>query len=130
MLPMTTPSIHVACLCAAWCRLCDEYAPVLRQVVAELAAAGVPLRAHWIDIEDQADLLGELDIETFPTLVVFDDQALRFAGPLTPQADTLRRVLRATLQQAEPTAQAAAAGAAFEAFVQRLRQQPDIAAGP
>ena len=130
MLPMTTPSIHVACLCAAWCRLCDEYAPVLRQVVAELAAAGVPLRAHWIDIEDQADLLGELDIETFPTLVVFDDQALRFAGPLTPQADTLRRVLRATLQQAGPTAQAAAAGAAFEAFVQRLRQQPDIAAGP
>jgi thioredoxin-like negative regulator of GroEL len=130
MLPMTTPSIHVACLCAAWCRLCDEYAPVLRQVVAELAAAGVPLRAHWIDIEDQADLLGELDIETFPTLVVFDDQALRFAGPLTPHADTLRRVLRATLQQAEPTAQAAAAGAAFEAFVQRLRQQPDIAAGP
>jgi thioredoxin-like negative regulator of GroEL len=130
MLPMTTPSIHVACLCAAWCRLCDEYAPVLRQVVAELAAAGVPLRAHWIDIEDQADLLGELDIETFPTLVVFDDQALRFAGPLTPQADTLRRVLRATLQQTGPTAQAAAAGAAFEAFVQRLRQQPDIAAGP
>ena len=120
---MPVPTIHVACLCAAWCRLCDDYAPVLRQVVAELAAAGVALQAHWIDIEDEAELLGDFDVETFPTLVVVDAQSVRFAGPLTPQADTLRRVLRATLQHATAGAPEPKMAEPIEAFARRLRQQ-------
>ena len=118
---MSAPVIDVACLCAAWCRLCDGYAPVLREAMAELQAAGAPVRWHWIDIEDEADLLGDLDIETFPTLVIADAQAVRFAGPLAPQADTLRRMLRATVQQAADDAHWPAPEAAVEAFARRLR---------
>jgi thioredoxin 1 len=120
---MSGPAFEIACLCAAWCRLCDDYAPVLRQGMAELQAAGVPLRWHWIDIEDEADLLGELDVETFPTLVVADAGAVRFAGPLTPQPETLRRLLRATVLEAGDAAAWPATQAPVLAFVQRLRER-------
>ena len=110
--------LHVACLCAAWCRTCDAYRPVFEQAVAALRPEHPDLRAHWIDIEDQADLVGEFDVETFPTLVVADKHRVRFAGPLTPQPETLTRLLRATLSDAGA---GAAQPAAVSAFAERLR---------
>ena len=108
----------VACLCAAWCRTCDAYADTLRSVVAEFTAQGLAHAPRWIDIEDEADLVDELDIETFPTLVIYDDRQLRFAGPLTPQPETLRRLLASL---AASSAAPAAADPAFDTLVQRLR---------
>ena len=118
---MPDQTIHIACLCAAWCRLCDDYAPVLEQVVGELLAAGAPLQRHWIDIEDEADLVGDLDVETFPTIVIADAQHVRFAGPLTPQADTLRRLLRALVVEAPAGGTWPTVPPAVEAFARRLR---------
>jgi len=88
-------TVHVVCLCAAWCRTCESYQQVFESACAELPQAD--LHTRWIDIEDEADLIGDLDIETFPTLLIADDRHVRFAGPLTPQPETLRRVLRAHL---------------------------------
>lgn len=51
----------------------------------------------WIDVEDNAEHLGDFDIETFPTLIVFDEAAIRFAGPLDPRPDVLKRILQACL---------------------------------
>lgn len=96
----------VVCLCAAWCRLCDDYAPVLRQVIDEFGdRRDVRLQTVWLDIEDEADLIDDFDVPTFPTLLVIDGDTLRFAGPLTPQADTLRRLLRAWLDGGPATAE-------------------------
>ncbi len=118
---MVNSAIHVACLCAAWCRLCDDYRQVLQQVAAEFASGGHALAWHWIDIEDDAELLGEIDVETFPTLVIIDAARVRFAGPLTPQPDTLRRLLRATVVEADAGAAWPAAGGDIESFAARLR---------
>ncbi|MEO5732730.1 MAG: thioredoxin [Rubrivivax sp.] len=109
----TAQVVHVACLCAAWCRLCDDWRGVQQQVAASFAAEGAPLRWHWIDIEDEADLLGEVDVETFPTVVVLGaNGVVRFAGPLQPQAEVLRRVLRSCIDRADANADAdAGAGA-------------------
>ena len=93
-------TVHVACLCAAWCRTCESYQQVFEAACAELPQAG--LRVRWIDIEDEADLIGDLDIETFPTLLIADDAQVRFAGPLMPQPETLKRVLRAHLADTAP----------------------------
>ena len=93
-------TVHVACLCAAWCRTCESYQQIFEAACAELPQAG--LRVRWIDIEDEADLIGDLDIETFPTLLIADEARVRFAGPLTPQPETLKRVLRAHLADAAP----------------------------
>jgi hypothetical protein len=116
----STEPLHVACLCAAWCRLCDDYAPVFEQVLQSLRDSHPSLRTHWIDIEDDAELLGDFDVETFPTLVIADAAGVRFAGPLTPQPETLHRLLRTVL--------AGPAGAATQppevlAFAQRLRER-------
>lgn len=100
MAPCRPMSLHIACLCAAWCRTCESYSQVFEAACAELPQAG--LRVRWIDIEDEADLIGDLDIETFPTLLIADDHQVRFAGPLTPQPETLRRVLKAHLADARP----------------------------
>ncbi len=93
---MTTPPqpLVLACLCAAWCRLCDGYA----QTVSEVTAKFPSVQLLWIDIEDEAELIGELDIETFPTLVLVSATQLLFAGALQPQPETLRRLIASGVQ--------------------------------
>jgi thiol-disulfide isomerase/thioredoxin len=121
---MTT--VHIACLCAAWCRLCDEYRPMLQALAAEFTRAGVRAHWHWVDIEDEADLVGDLDVETFPTLVIADDTQVRFAGPVTPQRDTLQRLLRATVLDVRPDAAWPAVAPEVWAFAAGLRgRAPD-----
>lgn len=114
-------AIHIACLCAAWCRLCGEYTAVFRQVAAVSAAQGVALRWHWIDIEDEADLVGEFNVESFPTLVIVDPSAMRFAGAITPHAQTLSSLLRVTVIDAAPGQTWPAVGADVQTFATRLR---------
>lgn len=79
----------VICLCADWCGLCRDY----QLVFAQMAKRYPAFRFAWLDIEDQSDLVGDLDVETFPTLLLADAQGTRFFGPLTPQASTLSRLL-------------------------------------
>ena len=122
---MNRDVIDVACLCAAWCRVCEEYAPLLETVIAERLAQGAALRRHWVDIEDEAELVGDFDVETFPTLVVIGPEGVvRFAGPLMPQADTLRRLLRATVD-ARADAHWPAVAPEIQSFAVRLRARVD-----
>jgi thioredoxin 1 len=116
--------LHVACLCAAWCRLCDDYGPVFDSVLQGLRADHPGLQVHWIDIEDEAALLGEFEVETFPTIVVLDAVNVRFAGPLQPQPETLRRVLRATLADGGASAPGAPGLQAFAEGLRRRRPGP------
>lgn len=106
------------CLCADWCGTCRDYRPVFDQVAAEHPGTSF----IWLDIEDeaQAALVGELDIETFPTLLIADGARLRFAGPLLPHAGTLSRLLGAL---DEDSAVVTAADPALNALVQTLHQQ-------
>lgn len=81
----------VICLCADWCGLCRDY----RSLFENVAARHPALRFAWVDIEDHAALVGDRDIETFPTLLIAHDAGIQFRGPLTPHADTLSRLLDA-----------------------------------
>ena len=83
------PVTWVVCLCADWCGLCRDYQAVFAQMAARYPA----FRFAWLDIEDQADLVGDIDVDTFPTVLMADAQGIRFFGPLTPQANTLSRLL-------------------------------------
>ena len=79
----------VICLCADWCGLCRDYRAVLQQVAARYPDS----QFAWLDIEDQAELVGDMDIETFPTLLVADEDGVLFLGTLTPHVETLSRLL-------------------------------------
>ena len=61
----------VACLCAQWCRTCDAYRDTLLGVRESMQLhPDVAARFVWVDIEDEADLVGDLDIEDFPTILL------------------------------------------------------------
>lgn len=123
---MTAPTLHysvpppaharwlVVCLCAEWCGTCREYREPLRQV-----AQNFPAHAFaWIDIEDEAELAGDLDIETFPTLLVLNGAEVMFYGPVLPGEDALRRLLRALEENGQ---QPTALDADVMGLVQRLQ---------
>ena len=90
----STPALWVFCLCAEWCGTCREYQPLFNQLAADLPQA----RFAWVDVEEQDDLLQDLDIENFPTLLLADaQQQVRFAGTVLPHFDTLQRMCKAAL---------------------------------
>lgn len=107
---------RVVCLCARWCDLCRDYAAVFQEIGRRFPA----LAFRWIDIEDEADLTGEMEVETFPTLIVADALGrLVFAGPLAPQPGVLERlVLSACMPGSAPAARHAEASA----LLQRLQE--------
>lgn len=91
--PIAAAPWVVACLCAQWCGTCRDYRAVFAQAEREFPQA----RFRWIDIEDEADLVGPIDVEDFPTLLVARGGEVAFFGPLLPHAATLLRLLQAKL---------------------------------
>ncbi len=88
--------LDVTCLCAQWCGTCRDYVQVFEQCQAALPAH----RYRWIDIEDEAELVGDLDIETFPTLLVALHGEVLFAGPVLPRLNDIQRLLQALAEGA------------------------------
>ena len=85
-----TATVQVVCLCAAWCGTCREYA----EPFEALARAQPQLRCHWVDVEDEADLLDDLDVENFPTLLIGVAGQPVFFGVLLPHIQTLERLVQ------------------------------------
>ena len=112
------PVTWVICLCADWCGLCRDY----RAMFAQMATRYPSFRFAWLDIEDQADLVGEIDVETFPTVLMADAQGTRFFGPLTPQSNTLSRMLD-SLESA--SLQAVPHGPATRQLLGALQETPE-----
>ena len=110
----------VVCLCADWCGVCRDY----RAVFDSAAQAHPELRFIWLDIEDHAALLGDAEVETFPTLLMADEQAIRFAGPLGPQSGTLLRLIAAL--QADPASRRTV-NPVFDPLMAMLRARPEAA---
>jgi thiol-disulfide isomerase/thioredoxin len=90
------PGLLVLCLCAEWCGVCRDYRSSFARVQAAIAADYPQAQFVWLDVEDEADLLYPLDVDDFPTLLIAVGDTPRFFGPLTPQAQTLERLVRST----------------------------------
>ena len=79
----------VACLCAAWCGTCASY----RAVFEELASRHPDKYFLWVDIEDHADLVGDLDVENFPTLLIQRHEHVAFFGTMLPDPNVAHRLI-------------------------------------
>jgi len=79
----------VTCLCAEWCDTCVEYRPGFFALAARFPRASF----RWLDIEDQADEVGDLEVENFPTVRVTRDKEVLFYGTLLPIHQHLARLL-------------------------------------
>ena len=93
-LPASPPAdapLFVACLCAEWCGACREYRGVFE---SQAGSGGSIDRYAWIDIEDHSEVLGDFEIETFPTLLIGDAAGqLLFFGTVAPHPQTLARLV-------------------------------------
>jgi thiol-disulfide isomerase/thioredoxin len=87
----------VACLCAAWCGTCSSY----RAGFDSLAARHPDKTFVWIDIEDQADVVGDLDVENFPTLLLQRGDRVAFFGTMLPDPLLADRLVQAQAALAE-----------------------------
>ncbi len=92
-MPPDSPLL-VACLCAGWCRTCDDYRETFEMLADEFGAA---TRFVWVDIEDQDQVLGDLDVQNFPTLLLALHDEIRFFGPVTPHGQTARQLVQRAL---------------------------------
>jgi thiol-disulfide isomerase/thioredoxin len=81
----------VACLCAAWCGTCTSY----RAGFEALAARHPDKTFVWIDIEDQAAVVGDLDVENFPTLLLQRGDTVAFYGTMLPDPKLADRLVHA-----------------------------------
>ena len=85
----TSNNWWVVALCAEWCNVCREW----RSVFNETARARGDLHFAWVDVEDESDAMGDVDIETFPTVLVGRGDEALFLGPVQPSAAQLSRLL-------------------------------------
>jgi len=94
----------VACLCAAWCGTCSTY----RASFEELAVRHPDKYFLWVDIEDHADVVGDLDVENFPTLLIQKHENVAFFGTMLPDPNVAHRLIetQAALSEDELARQA------------------------
>jgi thiol-disulfide isomerase/thioredoxin len=91
--------VVVSCLCAEWCDTCVDYRPGFLALAEKFPGA----RFRWIDIEDQADEVGDLEVENFPTIRVTRAQGgneeVLFHGTQLPIHAHLERLLEELLSK-------------------------------
>jgi thioredoxin 1 len=119
----------VACLCAAWCDVCREYRPGFDK----LADQHPGTRFLWVDIEDQADLVGDLDVENFPTLLIQRGDTVAFYGTVQPDLHQAKLLLTAQMAKSSAELLAEAEGSAERRSWQQdcnLRQRLQAALNP
>ena len=83
------PEFLVACLCAAWCGTCRDYQAGFQALAARFPNA----RFVWLDVEDDADILDDYDVENFPTLLIQRHDSVLFFGPMLPHHEILQRTV-------------------------------------
>ena len=96
----------IACLCAGWCDVCKQYRPGFEALASEYPDH----QFVWIDIEDQADLVGDLDVENFPTILMQHRDTVAFYGTMLPEPRQVARLLDAQLTRSDDELRREAAG--------------------
>jgi thioredoxin 1 len=87
----------VSCLCAAWCDTCNTYNETFN-VVSQLHQNKC---FTWIDIEDHSELVEDVDLENFPTILVQFKDKLLFLGTVIPDAKQLHRLIQSLEESLE-----------------------------
>jgi len=103
--------------CAAWCDTCTEF----RAAYERIAAARPEAMFVWLDIEDDSDVCGDVDVENFPTLAIFRGERLLHFGVSLPQEGNVSRLIAQFTERGDA---AAAPPASVMRMAMRLRE-PD-----
>jgi len=80
----------VVCYCAQWCDTCGQYG----RDFAALAERHPQHVFIWVDIEELPELLGDEDVENFPTVLLQTRERTVFFGTQLPYISHLERLLQ------------------------------------
>ena len=80
----------VICFCAAWCDTCRAYQPKFEALSESFPHASFV----WVDIEEEPALLGDVDVENFPTLMIETGGGIKFFGTMLPHINLLERLVQ------------------------------------
>ncbi|WP_245845420.1 thioredoxin family protein [Thiomonas delicata] len=95
----------MACLCAQWCVACNLWQANFRALAQRIPRA----RMLWVDVEDAHAVLGDYEVENFPTLIVQRGPWLLHGGPLPPQIGVWMRLVEEFVRLSADEAAAVAA---------------------
>jgi thioredoxin 1 len=87
----------VVSFCAAWCDTCGEF----RAAYERVAQARPQIAFVWLDIEDDAAIAGDVDVENFPTLAVYRGREVLHFGVALPHEATVGRLVDALAMHAD-----------------------------
>lgn len=88
------PPLLVAGLCAQWCGTCRDYQPLFER---QADVFGPQAHFAWVDVEDHDEVMGHIDVENFPTLLIARGDEVLFFGTVTPHEQTLARLVKGAL---------------------------------
>ncbi len=91
----------VACLCARWCTVCRSWQGEFVRLARDCGTLFGQARWLWVDVEEQADELGDFEPENFPVLAVQRGDELLYCATLPQQAGNWKRLLH-TLRALQP----------------------------
>ncbi|HEX5127963.1 MAG TPA: thioredoxin family protein [Rhodocyclaceae bacterium] len=94
MLDLNTEFL-VSCLCAQWCGTCREYRPAFDALTGRRPQASYV----WVDVEEESDIAGDVEVDNFPTLIIQRHEHVLFCGPMVPDVHALERLLDSFLAQ-------------------------------
>ncbi len=111
---LSPPEHLVVGLCAAWCGTCREFQDTFKALQQRH-----PERSFvWLDVEDDAAIAGDIDVENFPSLVVFKRGAPVFFGVTQPQQGVVERLILA-LDDAPEASVPSEVSALYQALMKR-----------
>lgn len=84
-------ALVVIAFCANWCGTCRDFRPVLERIAHERPQ----ILFAWADIEDDAALVGDIDVENFPSLAVFRAGEVLHYGVSLPHEAVVARMIDA-----------------------------------
>jgi thiol-disulfide isomerase/thioredoxin len=115
----------VACLCADWCHVCQDYRQTFAQLAREFAGAAGFV---WVDIEDDEDALGTVEVDDFPTLLIARAGEICHFAAVMPNAPAGQRLVRRALAgELAPLGDAYLAGLPGRLHaLRRARGKPEI----
>jgi len=88
----------VVCFCAEWCDTCGIY----RENFAQLSESFPEAVFVWADIEEYPSLLGDEDVENFPTILIEQRNQVLFFGTMLPHINQLERLLQTFGDTSDP----------------------------
>lgn len=90
--------LRIVALCSAWCGVCRDWRPLFLQA----AQAHPEWRFAWVDVEDEDEAMGGVDITTFPSVLIARGGQALFCGPIAPTRAALEQLAAALASQAQP----------------------------